>query len=283
MQLDDLKLEIGKPYNIDYVIKELGKYPDVQLGHIVIVMTNEHKYHQKKPQLEEIAKKIKAAIAKGGKEYEKVGKKFIPLTDIIILSLTDPYTKYEKYGKFYQSFENYIVSGIEESKSGSVAAATDIIINEARKIGTVIEKEEEFLVGMEIFFKRRGIVTSLASGGKYVIFEKESRIPSRVTTTISDVETAQREYEKEHDKYSAYTGFYDSFFEHITQYMEESKKEDIAATISSIIEESQRTGYLTIGKEKDFLRGMELYFKIKGLRVEKMKTDDRYLVFRKNA
>lgn len=283
MPLDDLRLEIGKSYNIDYVIKELEKAPEVQLGHIVISMTHEHKYHINKLQLEELSKKIKTAIAKGGKEYEKVGKKFVPLTEITILSIIDPYVMYEKYNKFYTSFEPQIVKGIEESKKNSVAAPTDAIINEARKIGIVIEKEEEFLDGMGIFFKRRGIVTSPVSGGKYILFEKiKPSTPREVREVIaSDIDAAEREYEK----YSVYTDFYDDFYKQIVQGIETSKKEGVAASVNSIIDEAQKRGCVVIGKERDFLRGMELYFKIRRISIEEIEgiegIEKKYLFFRR--
>ncbi len=276
---DDVKFEIGKPYDIDYVIKELERAPEVQLGHIVINMSNEHKYHVNKMQLEDIAKKIKAAIVRGGKEYEKIGKKFVPLASITILSVIDPYTRYEKYSRFYSSLEDQIMIGIEESKKGSVAAATDVIINEARKMGTVIEDEKEFLDGMGIFFRRKGITTSSISGGKYILFEKivpGAGVPRRVVVSgVSDIEAIKKEYEK----YDEYTVFYDTLFNQIEQSMKESDKKEKAAPISAIIEESQKMGYASAGKENDFLRGMELYFKIRGMKVEKM--DDKYLVIRK--
>lgn len=274
MSLDDIRLEIGRSYNIDYVIQELQKAPEIQLGHIVVAMTKEHKYHVNKLQLEELSKKIKATISKGGKEYEKIGKKFIPLTDITILSIVDPYSIYEKYNKFYISFEPQLVQGIEESKRDSVAAPTDAIINEAKKMGISIEKDEEFLDGMGIFFKRRGILANPVSGGKYILFEKV-KPPSPRKVMVSETKAAEREYEK----YRTYTEFYDGFFTQIVRGMETSKKEEIAAPVNAIIEESQKIGYDTVGKEADFLRGMELYFKIRGIKIEK--SDDKYLIFRK--
>ena len=308
MSLNDLKLEIGKSYNIDYVIQELQKASDVQLGHIVVDMTREHKYHVNKAQLEDLSKKIKATIAEGGKEYEKIGKKFVPLTDITILSIVDPYIKYEKYNKFYISFEPQIVTGIDESKRYSVAAPTDAIINEAKKMGIVIEKDTEFLDGMGIFFKRRGISTGPISGGKYILFEKVGpNLPKRVKVPemkAADREAIQRENterevlerenterevleretaEKEYEGYREYTGFYDEFFKQIVQGMADRNKEEIAAPISSIIEEGQKMGYTSVEKEKDFLRGMELYFKIRGISSEKMEMDENNLVFRQTG
>jgi len=250
---------IGKPYDIDYVIQELRKAPDIRLGHIVIAMTHEHKYHVTLPQLEEISKKIKKKIAEGGKEYERIGKKFVPLTDITILSIIDPYAIYEKYYKFYMALEPQITKGIEESKRASVAAPTDAVINEAKKMGLILEstkEEREFLEGMALFFKRIGITASPVSGGRYILFEKVAE-PSQVV----------------------YTKFYDDFLWHVTQGIATSKKGEIAAPITAIIDEAQKLGYIIVGKEKDFLREMELYFKIRGIKTGKI--DEKYMVFRK--
>ena len=300
MSLEDTKLEIGKSYNIDYVIQELQKAPDMQLGHIVIDMTREHKYHVSILQLKDLSKKIKETIAEGGKEYEKIGKKFVPLTDITILSVVDPYTIYEKYDRFYTSFEPQIVKGIEESKRYSVAAPTDAIINEAKKMGIIIEKDKEFLNGMGIFFSRRGISTGTISGGKYILFEKaKPYLPRRAV--VSDMKVVEKEHaesesverkieretaerdaaEKEYEKYKVYTGFYDDFFKQIIQGMADRNKEEIAAPINSIIEESQKMGYASVGKEREFLRGMELYFKIRGISIEK--RNEEYLVFKQTG
>lgn len=274
MSLNDIKLEIGKSYNIDYVIRELEKTPEVQLGHIIVAMTREHKYHVNKLQLEELARNMKRKIDEGGKEYEKVGKKFVPLTDITILSIIDPYTKYEKYNKFYTSLEPEIIKGIEESKKESVAAPTDAIINEARKLGIVIENEGEFLDGMGMFFRRRNITTNPISAGKYILFEKyKTTSPRRLA--VVDTKAAEIEYEK----YRFYTKFYDVFFKQIIEDLTTRKKGEVAASIDAIANEAQKMGFKIESREKDFLTGMDLYFKIRGIRTEKV--DRKYLVFKR--
>lgn len=274
MSLEDLKLNIGKSYNIDYVIKELEKAPEVQLGHIVLAMTHEHKYHVNKLQLEELSKEIKDKIAKGGKEYEKIGRKFVPLTDITILSIIDPYARYEKYNKFYASLEPQIVQGIEDSKRDQVAAPTEAIITEARNIVT-IENEEDFLDGMGLYFKRKGIDTSPIQGGKYILFERRGP-PTIRRVLVSEIEVAEKEYEK----YKANTPFYEDFFNQIIDGMTTSKKNEIGAQKDAIITEAQNRGFDVVGKEEWFLKGMELYFKIRKI-VTGLSKDKKYLVFEK--
>lgn len=274
MTADNLKFEIGKSYNIDYVIQELEKAPEVQLGHIVVAMTKEHKYHVNKLQLQELSKKIKDAIAKGGKDYEKIGKKFVPLTDITILAVIDPYDKYKKYGRFYTGIEGQIVKGVEESEKGQIAAPTEAIISEARKV-VEFEHEDDLLNGMAIYFRRRDINTRQISDGKYILFEKigpqtERHVP------IKETEFTEREYEK----YSMYEGFYEDFYKQIIEGMETSKKGEIAAPISAIIGEAQKLGLDIIGNEKGFLRGMELYFKIRKIGTKKS-TDEKYIILKK--
>lgn len=166
-----LKLNVGKSYNIDYVIQKLENAPDIQLGHIVIIMTREHKYYVSIVQLKDIARKINKKIVEGGKEYEKVGKRFIPLADIIILSMIDPYEKYRKYDKFYVCIEQQIMKGIVHSNEGSIAAYTDTVINEAKNI-IFIDNEKEFLRGLSIFFKRKGVMISYTEKNEYILFDK---------------------------------------------------------------------------------------------------------------
>ena len=49
----------------------------------------------------------------------------------------------------------------------------------------------------------------------------------------------------------------------------------------SIMSQMGKLFHGTLRKEKDFLRGMELYFKIRGISIETM--DEKYLVFRKTG
>lgn len=279
MLLDEIKLEVGKSYPIDYVIKEIEKAPDIRLGHIVVSVLYEHVYHADKLKLEELSKKIKRIIAERGKEYERIGKKFIATDSITILAIDDPYTKYQKYTGFYVSIEPQIVKGIEDSVRGQIAAPIEAIIEEAKKAGFVIEDIEEFFNGMGIFFRRKGITTKPISGKEYILFEKIDKIrPSASKNILSEIEAAEKEYEK----YATYTKFYESFFEQIAKGIVESKKGEIAAPIKAIIEEGKKLDYIALGKDDDFLRGMGLYFKVRGIDIEK--TPDRtHVIFRKRG
>lgn len=270
--MNSIKLQVGRSYPINYVIEELEKAPDVQLGHIVVM--HEHLYHVNKLKLEELAKKIQKMVSEGGKEYEKRGKKFVPTTDVTILSIMDPLTRYEKYVKFYKSLEPEIIKGIEDSKRDSVAAPTEAIINEARKTGIEIVDEEEFLDGLGLYFKRRGINTGPISGAKYILFEKEGVARSE---TVTDIEAAEREYEK----YRGYTKFYEDFFKQIVEGIEVSKKGEIAAPIDGIISEVKKLGFAVEGKEKDILRGMDIYFSIRGIKLDII--DNKYIAFKKKG
>lgn len=272
-EMSSINLEVGKSYPISYVIKELEKAPEVQLGHIVVM--HEHLYHVNKFKLEEVAKKIQKMIIEGGKEYEKRGKKFVATSDVTILSIIDPLTRYEVYIKFYKSLESEIVKGIEESKRDSVAAPTEAIINEAIKTGMEIENEEEFLDGLGLYFKRRGINTSPISGAKYILFEKAG-VPTAKKVTVTDLENAEREYEK----YKEYTKFYEDFFKQIVEGIAASKKGEIAAPIDGIIEEVKKLGFTVEGKQRDILRGMDIYFGTRGI---KSSIADKYVTFKKKG
>lgn len=270
--MSSINLQVGKSYPISYVIKELEKAPEVQLGHIVVM--HEHLYHVNKLKLEEVTKKIQRMVIDGGKEYEKRGKKFVPTSDVTILAIMDPLTKYEKYVKFYKSLEPEIVKGIEDSKRDSVAAPTEAIINEAKKTGTEISDDEEFLDGLGLYFRRRGINTSPISGAKYILFEKAGA-PTVKKVNISDLEATEREYEK----YREYTKFYEDFFRQITEGIVLSKKGEIAAPIDGIMDEVKKLGFLTEHKEKDILRGMDIYFSTRG--IEPNVIDNKYVIFKK--
>lgn len=270
--MNGIKLQVGKSYPINYVIEELEKVPEVQLGHVVVM--HEHLYHVNKLKLEEVANKIKKMVAEGGKEYERKGKKFVPTYDVTILSIMDPLTRYGKYIKFYKSLEPEIVKGVEDSKNDSVAAPTEAIINEARKTGIEITDEEEFLDGLGLYFKRIGISTSPISGAKYILFEEEG-VPTARDVTVNDLEGAEREYEK----YRVYTKFYEDFFKQIVEGIEGSKKGEIAAPIDGIISEAKKLGFVVEGKEKDILRGMDIYFSTRGIKPDII--DNKYITFKK--
>jgi hypothetical protein len=270
--MSSINLQVGKTYPISHVIDELEKAPEVQLGHIVVM--HEHLYHVNKYKLEEVAKKMQKVVEEGGKEYEKRGKKFVATSDVTILSIMDPLTRYEKYVKFYNALEPEIVKGIEDSKRDSVAAPTEAIINEARKTGIEISDEEEFLDGLGLYFKRREIKTGPISGGKYIIFEKTGISTAR-KITVSDLEATEKEYAK----YREYTKFYEDFFKQIVEGIVVSKKGEIAAPIDGIMSEAKKLGFAVEGKEKDILRGMDIYFSTRG--IKPIIIDNKYVAFKK--
>lgn len=269
-----INLEVGKSYPIDYVIKELEKAPEVQLGHIVVM--HEHLYHVNKIKLEEEAKKIKRMIAEGGKEYEKRGKKFVATSDVTILSVIDPLQRYEKYVKFYKALEPNIIKGIEESKRESVAAPTEAVVSEAKKAGIDVSDEEELLDGLGLYFKRIGIGTGAISGGKYILFEKMGPHSVR-RLAVADLEATEREYEK----YRAYTGFYEDLFRQIAEGIATSKKGDIAAPIDAMMDEVKKLGFATEGKERDILKGMDIYFDTRGIKSQIV--DNKYVIFKRKG
>lgn len=271
-EMTSINLQVGKSYPIEYVIKELEKAPEVQLGHIVVM--HEHLYHINKLKLEEVAKKIQRLVSEGAKEYEKRGKKFVATSDVTILAIMDPIKRYEKYIRFYSALFPEIEKGIEESKRDSVAAPTDAIINEARKTGTEVTDEEEFLDGLGIYFKRKGIHTSPISAAKYILFEK---MGAPTVKRIVELESTEREYEK----YKEYTKFYEDFFKQIVEGITASKKGEIAAPIEGIIDEVKKLGLPTEGKERDILRGMDIYFGTRGVKYNLI--DNKYAAFKKKG
>ncbi len=276
MSLNGIKLEIGKSYPMEYVIKQLEQFPEVQLGHIVVM--HEHLYHVNRLRLDEEAKKIKKMVAEGGREYEKRGKKFVPTSDVTILSIVDPYERYEKYSKFYTAFEPDIEKAITDSKRGNIAAPTDALLSEARKI-TEISDEEEFLDGLGLFFKRKGIDTSSISGGKYILFERHIPVTSK-KEVVSDSVILERKLEREYEQYGygQYNDFYENFYKQIMEGIVGSKKGEIAAPIDATIEEAKKMGFAIDGNEIGFLRGMEIFFVLRGIKFNIV--DNKYITFR---
>lgn len=188
--------------------------------------------------------------------------KVVPTSDITI-TVVDPLKKYEKYVRFYSALLPEIEKGIEDSMQDSVAAPTEAIINEAIKTGIDISDEEEFLDGLGLYFERKGINTSPISA-KYILFEKIG------TSTAT---------EREYDKYREYTKFYEDFLKQIVECIATSKKGEIAASIEDIIGEVKKLGFVTEGKERDILRGIDIYFSIKGIKSDIV--DDKYVIFKK--
>lgn len=287
MSLNSVKIELMKTYNINYVIGELEKAPDIQLGHITIfdpnIGTVVHMYHVDKKRLEELKKEIDKVVKEGKAEHEKRGKKYVGIYDITVLSITDPFVKYERYTKFYEELYSDVEEKIETSKKGSVAAPKDAIINEAIKMGffegddrTIIDKEHEFLYGLHIYFKRKGIDTGTISGGKFITFEKKEFRPKSVPRTII-------ESESEYEKYRSYTKFYENIFRQIVEGIEISQKKEIAAPVESMVDEAKKLGFDVEGKENDLIRGMEIYFNTRNITTEVIKDlkDKEFVIFRR--
>lgn len=278
MSSDNIKIELGKTYNINQIIGELEKDPDILLGHITIFDPNvgavQHMYHVNKIQLEELKKEIDKKVREGKAEYEKRGKKYVGIYDMTVLSVTDPFVKYEKYAKFYNDLYKDVEEKIDASKKGSVAAPTQAIVEEAIKMRFVIEKQGEFLNGLGIFFKRKGIDTGTISGGKYITFEKRGFRPKSVPRTIT---VSEAEYEK----YRQYTKFYEDIFKQITEGIATSKKGEVAAPTLAMVDEARKLGFaIDAGKENDLIRGMEIYFNTRNIATE-MTKDEKHMIFRR--
>ena len=178
--IKEINIKVGKIYSIKYIIEEMKKYPDIKLGHIFAL--NKHLYHLGIEKLEELQKVIKKAEKDNMAVYDLYGRRRIEPSDITILGIIDPYSKYEKYGKFYEAFYKQIEIAIDASDSGVVMAPSGDILSEARKEGFEIEKSDDLFNGIFIYFSRRGIESRHVLKGKegereeYVIFGREGTI-----------------------------------------------------------------------------------------------------------
>lgn len=270
MKDGNINIEVGKTYSIGYLIKELEKAPEVRLGHIII--RREHLYHQALKELIEKAKIIKKLEKEEEIKYERRGKGYVSQFDVKVLSIIDPYSKYEKYTKFYSNFEKDIIEGILGSKRGSVAAPKEAIIKEAIKEGFEFDNEEDILKGMIIFFGRRGIdVSDISSGliafrspgmvGGDRVEEKGTKLPS----------VTQYETEK-------FKEFYDSIRSQITEAVEKSKEQGVYAPIDAMLSNARQLGLDIEGKRTIFLTGLHHYFKKMGIHTMTM---GKYVEFKK--
>ena len=284
----ELNIKVGKTYSINHLIEELKQHPDIKLGHIYVL--NKHEYRSGIEELEELKKRINKAERENVVVYDLNGRRKISPSDITVLGIIDPYSKYEKYEKFYGDLYKEIDAAISASDSGIVMAPSDDIVAEARKEGFAIEKDEHLLDGIRIFFERKGMESRHITKGKegerkeYVVFGKEGSIAKEeklekkgddkgrlITTTEYDINIL-----KENTK--EFESFYNDLETTVVVFIKQSKEGNAAVEISNIVEEAKKT-IVNINNKKDlFLRGLVQYFNEKGISTDLRKAD--YMIFR---
>ncbi len=70
-----------------------------------------------------------------------------------------------------------------------------------------------------------------------------------------------------------YEKFYEDLFKTLVDGAESSKRGAVGAHVNDIINDAKKSGYLINGMEKEFLKGIPIYFEKKGIRVDISEMD----------
>ncbi len=280
----ELDIKVGKTYDIKHLIEELKEHPDIMLGHVYAL--NKHEYRLGLSDLEKLQKIIKKAEIDGVVVFDVYGKKKIDVSDIYILNILDPFTKYLKYEKFYEELFRNIESGIDASSTGVILALSEEIINEAKKMGFEVEKPENLFGGIYIYFERKGIESirmKKGEGGErkdYFAFAREGTLKreeqgERKADTGKGKLISMSEHETEllKEKTKEFEPFYSELEPIVRDFIKQSKDKSAAVKIEEIVKEAKKT-IGDAGNKKDILlKGMTLYFHEKGINAEIRKDE----------
>lgn len=282
----EIDIKIGKTYPIKYLIEELKKHTDIKLGHIYVL--NKHEYRLGLAELEELQKRIIKAERDNIGSYDLSGKRKANVSDVTLLSIIDPYSKYEKYEKFYKEFYDQIEKGIETSEFNVVMASIVEILEEARKEGFAIEKDDDLLDGISIYFERKGIDSRRVMKEKegvrkeYIVFGRSGTI---VTTTKEEkvekkpekgklISIIGRDAQIIKEQTKEFEPFYSDLEQTVLAFIKQSKDKSAAIKIDNIVEEAKKTISDADIKKDIMLKGMTLFFIEKGINAD-IKKDDK--------
>jgi hypothetical protein len=292
--LNEIEIKVGKTYPIKLVIEELRKHPDIRIGHILGL--NRHQYHLGIEELEVLQKEISEAEKKGEVfVYDISGKKRINASDIAILSIIDPYSRYSKYEKFYEDLYKQIVDGIDASSTGVIMTAPQDLLEEARKEGYGIEKDDDLFDGIYIYFNRRGMESRRIVKGKegerkeYIVFAKEGTIekgerPDRNVDKKEKgkgklLDITEHEVHELKEKTKEFENFYVELEKDIIAFISQRRDREGAVGIDSVMSEAKKV-FPNVESRKDiFLRGLMLYFNERGINTEILK-DNNFVIFK---
>ena len=291
---NEADIKVGKTYPIKHLKEELKKHPDIRLGHIFSL--NDHQYHLGLQELEALEKMMIEKERKGIIIYDMSGRNRIDATSVIVLSIMDPYTKYEKYGKFYDEFSKQIESAIDSSDSGVVMAPSVEILTEARKEGLAIEKEDDLFDGLHLFFTRKGIENRRIMKGlegerkEFVVFGREGTITKeeKVYRKSKDGEKKKLITESEYDvhelkeKTKEFGPFYSELENTVLTFIKNSKTGDAAVKIDNIMDEARKTIPNVSNRKDIFLKGLIQFYKENGVSTEITEDDnsENFMIFK---
>lgn len=295
--VNEIDIKVGKTYPIKHIIEELKKHPDIRIGHILAL--NRHQYHLGVEELEALQDDINKAEKEGEVlVYDIAGKKRIDASDIAVLSIIDPYSRYMKYERFYEDLYKQIEDAIDTSTTGVIMTAPKDLLEEARKEGFGVEKESDLLDGIYIFFNRRGIegrhITKDKDGTKneYIVFAREGTIEKEDKSERSDRKVDKKEKGKgkllditEHEamelkeKTKEFENFYVELEKDIITFISQHKDKEGAVGIESIMLEAKKVIPNVENRQDIFIRGLILYFNGRGIGIEVLK-DKNFMIFR---
>lgn len=293
--VNEIGIKVGKTYSIKYIIEELKRHPDIRIGHILAL--NRHQYHLGVEEFEALRNEIRDEEKKdaGLLVYDISGKKRIDASDITILSIIDPYSKYAKYEKFYEDLYKQITDAIDVSTTGVIMATPKDLVEEARKEGFGIEKDADLLDGIYIFFVRRAVearhITKDKEGTRteYIVFAREGTIEKE---DRSDGKTDKKEKGKgqlvsitEHEakelkeKTKEFESFYAELEKDVIAFIGQRKDKEGAIGIESIMLEAKKVIPNVENRQDVFMKGLVLYFNGKGVDAEILK-DKNFVIFK---
>ena len=174
-------------------------------------------------------------------------------------------------------------------------APSEDIINEARKNGFAIEKDDDLLDGIPIFFERREIesrrIIKDKEGTKkeYVVFGKTGAIVSSTKEEKVEkkpekgklISMSGRDVQILKEKTKEFEPFYSDLEQTVIAFIKQSKDKSAAIKIDNIVEEAKKTIGDAESKKDLLLKGMKLFFNEKGIstNVQKDDKDNFHMIF----
>lgn len=159
------------------------------------------------------------------------------------------------------------------AKPSIVASDKDRIIKEKRIVEGKIRKVDTFNGNIVRVFDDDGRIIedrSIKLGDKPLIDKDKENILIQKNNDVEKDET-----------YEEFTKFYDDFMKQIMDGITTSKTGEIAAPINNIIEDSKKMIPTVEGKEKELLRGMKIFFDMRGINTKVI--DDDYMTFKRRC
>lgn len=226
-------------------------------------------------------------IDQGYRRLREEFGKIYKLADNKQVSVDKPIIAIPSDGKYVTTVPHSTV-GDDKTLRKSLLSNSGKIIKEKRLIGGKLRKVETFNGNIvKVFGDDGGVIEDRSEkfGDKlpiiqYIEPETKTEQDEKQVSSSDDTETVpDTKCLDKDEKYEEFTKFYEDFLKQIVDGITTSKTGDIAAPISSIIDESKNMIHIVEGKEKEFLNGMSIYFDIEGIKTNII--DDKYITFKR--